>query len=167
MALHGLRDRTRARRGVPLQLTLRRGPRIPLAFDEIEPSPPTPSQAASVGLFHFRRSPVVLVFGRRDDDTIHALLRPASKKRQGTKSREVGHQRCRGRYEFSCAALRDVTSKPFFSVPRNSAAGGSTPPLPRPWGRATARPPAARIKSIRSSFFSDEVDHATSCSSPP
>jgi hypothetical protein len=53
---------------------------MPLAFvDEIEPSPPTPSQAASLGLFHFRRSPVVLIFGRRDDDTIHALLRPASK----------------------------------------------------------------------------------------
>jgi hypothetical protein len=34
----------------------------------------------------------VQVFGRRDDYTIKALLRPASKKRQGTKSREV----CRG-----------------------------------------------------------------------
>jgi hypothetical protein len=34
----------------------------------------------------------VQVFGRRDDYTISALLRPASKKRQGTKSREV----CRG-----------------------------------------------------------------------
>jgi hypothetical protein len=34
----------------------------------------------------------VQVFGRRDDYTINALLRPASKKRQGTKSREV----CRG-----------------------------------------------------------------------
>jgi len=29
----------------------------------------------------------VQVFGRRDADTIHALLQPASKKRQGTKSR--------------------------------------------------------------------------------
>jgi hypothetical protein len=33
----------------------------------------------------------VQVFGRRDDKTIHALRRPASKKRQGTKSRGVGH----------------------------------------------------------------------------
>ncbi len=34
-------------------------------------------------------SAVVQVFGRRDADTIHALLQPASKKRQGTKSRDV------------------------------------------------------------------------------
>lgn len=33
----------------------------------------------------------VQVFGRRDDEAIHADLRPASeKRRQGTKSREVG-----------------------------------------------------------------------------
>src|SRR5437879_7895205 len=32
----------------------------------------------------------VQVFGRRDDETEHALKRPASKKRQGTKSRAVG-----------------------------------------------------------------------------
>ena len=37
-------------------------------------------------------SVVVQVFGRRDADTIHAVLRPASKKRQGTKSREVRHR---------------------------------------------------------------------------
>jgi len=29
-------------------------------------------------------------FGRRDDKTDHALKRPATKKRQGTKSRAVG-----------------------------------------------------------------------------
>jgi len=28
--------------------------------------------------------------GRRDDEVIHGLWRPASEKRQGTKSREVG-----------------------------------------------------------------------------
>ncbi len=39
------------------------------------------------------RSVVAQVFGRRDADTIHALLQPASKKRQGTKSREVCGQR--------------------------------------------------------------------------
>ena len=35
-------------------------------------------------------SAFVQVFGRRDDEAIHAELRPASEKRQGTKSREVG-----------------------------------------------------------------------------
>jgi len=33
----------------------------------------------------------------RHDEAIHALRRPASEKRQGTKSREVGHRWCRGR----------------------------------------------------------------------
>src|SRR6266704_2417792 len=42
-------------------------------------------------------SVAVQVFGRRHDEPFHALWRPASKKRQGTKSREVGHRRCRGR----------------------------------------------------------------------
>jgi hypothetical protein len=34
-------------------------------------------------------SACVQVFGRRDDETDHALKRPATKKRQSTKSREV------------------------------------------------------------------------------
>ena len=34
----------------------------------------------------------VQVFGCRQDAPFHALWRPASKKRQGTKSREVGHR---------------------------------------------------------------------------
>lgn len=42
-------------------------------------------------------SPVVQVFGCRHDEAIHALRRPASEKRQGTKSREVGYRRCGGR----------------------------------------------------------------------
>ena len=46
----------------------------------------------------------VQVFGRRHDDPFHALWRPASKKRQGTKSREVGHRRCNGRYGDLMAA---------------------------------------------------------------
>jgi hypothetical protein len=33
----------------------------------------------------------------RHDGTMHALGRPASEKRQGTKSREMEHRRCRGR----------------------------------------------------------------------
>ena len=44
------------------------------------------------------------VFGRRVDEPIHALLRPASEKRQGTKSRKVGQLRCSGRYGDSAAA---------------------------------------------------------------
>ena len=40
----------------------------------------------------------VQVFGRRNAEPIHALWRPASEKRQGTKSRWVGHWRCRGLY---------------------------------------------------------------------
>src|SRR6202051_3397835 len=41
---------------------------------------------------------IVQVFGRRHDDPFHVLWRPASKKRQGTKAREVGHRRGNGRY---------------------------------------------------------------------
>jgi hypothetical protein len=41
---------------------------------------------------NFPTSGFVQVFGCRHDEAIHALRRPASKKCQGTKSREV----CRG-----------------------------------------------------------------------
>jgi len=46
----------------------------------------------------------VQVFGRRHDEPFHALWRPASKKRQGTKSWEVGHRRGSGRYGDLMAA---------------------------------------------------------------
>jgi hypothetical protein len=49
-------------------------------------------------------SAIAQVFGRRVDEPIHALLRPASEKRQGTKSRKVGQLRCSGRYGDSAAA---------------------------------------------------------------
>ena len=39
-------------------------------------------------------SPIVQVFGRRHDEAIHALRRPASEKRQCTKSREYGTRQC-------------------------------------------------------------------------
>ena len=55
-------------------------------------------------------SAAVQVFGCRHDDAIHALRRPASEKRQGTKSREVGHRRCRGRYG-DLAAVRDLSAR--------------------------------------------------------
>ena len=40
----------------------------------------------------------ILIYSARNAETIHALWRPASEKRQGTKSRWVGHWRCRGLY---------------------------------------------------------------------
>jgi hypothetical protein len=40
----------------------------------------------------------VQVFGCRHDDAIHALRRPASEKRQGTKSRETGTGGAAGAY---------------------------------------------------------------------
>ena len=43
-------------------------------------------------------SPFVQVFGCRHDEAIHALRRPASEKRQGTKSREVAQMRLCGRF---------------------------------------------------------------------
>ena len=51
-------------------------------------------------------SSCVQVFGCRNDETIHALGRPASEKRQGTKSRWVGQRRCGGRYGDLAAARR-------------------------------------------------------------
>ena len=57
-----------------------------------------------------RPLPVLCRFlGRLDDAPVHALGREASEKRQGTKSREVGHRRCRGRYGDS-AAVRDLSA---------------------------------------------------------
>ena len=43
-------------------------------------------------------SAYVLVFGRRQHGTLRKLNWPASKKRQGTKSREVGRRLSRERY---------------------------------------------------------------------
>ena len=42
--------------------------------------------------------PLCRFLGRRNDVTLHALMRPAFEKRQGTKSRSVVHRRCGGRY---------------------------------------------------------------------
>ena len=57
-------------------------------------------------------SGIVQVFGRRHDEASRTLRRPASKKRQGTKSREVGHRLGSGRYGDLMAApssMVDVT----------------------------------------------------------
>src|SRR5450432_3400558 len=43
-------------------------------------------------------SAVVQVFGCRHAETIPTLGQPASEKRQGTKSRGVGHRQCSGCY---------------------------------------------------------------------
>ncbi len=53
---------------------------------------------------HLLKLPLCKVFGHRHDEPFHALWRPASKKRQGTKSREVGHRWCNGRYGDLMAA---------------------------------------------------------------
>jgi hypothetical protein len=41
-----------------------------------------------------RESPSVQVFGRRHDESMGALKRPAIEKRQGTKSRSEVHRWC-------------------------------------------------------------------------
>ena len=58
-------------------------------------------------------SVTVQVFGRRDDGltTDCGGRRPAAEKRQGTKSREVGHRWCNGRYGDLMAALDLGNSK--------------------------------------------------------
>jgi hypothetical protein len=53
---------------------------------------------------------VVLVFGRRQRGPVRTLNWPASKKRQGTKSREVGHRLSSGRYEDLMAAPLSMVS---------------------------------------------------------
>jgi hypothetical protein len=77
------------------------------------PSPPTPGAENLVRIDLMtgsrRMSVHVQVFGCRHDEAIHALRRPASEKRQGTKSREVGHRRCRGRYG-DLAAVPDLSA---------------------------------------------------------
>ena len=50
-------------------------------------------------------SEIVQVFGRRDDETDHALKRPATKKRQGTKSRAFGTLAGSKRYGDYMSAL--------------------------------------------------------------
>ena len=51
---------------------------------------------ADVPFAAVHESASVQVFGRRDDETDHALKRPATKKRQSTKSRrQVVGERCR------------------------------------------------------------------------
>ena len=75
-----------------------------------EPDPLDTWQDRVASLFHRRRlhqhrsdafdpmTASVQVFGRRHGETIDALMRPATEKRQGTKSRWVMQRRCRGRY---------------------------------------------------------------------
>ena len=51
---------------------------------------------------------VVQVFGRRDDEAIDGLMRPATEKRQGTKSRTVGRRLGSERYGDLMLALRPI-----------------------------------------------------------
>ena len=57
----------------------------------------TPCQQSTLSLLPLV-SARVQVFGCRDAETILTLGEPASEKRQGRKSRDVGHRRCSGRY---------------------------------------------------------------------
>jgi len=51
----------------------------------------------------------ILIYSARNAEPIHALGRPASEKRQGTKSRWVGHRRCRGLlYVADCLANKHI-----------------------------------------------------------
>jgi hypothetical protein len=47
----------------------------------------------------------ILIYSARNAEPIHALRRPASEKRQGTKSRWVGHGGCSKHYGELAAAL--------------------------------------------------------------
>jgi len=88
-----------------------------------------------------RKSALVQVFGCRHDQPFHARWRPASKKRQGTKSREVWHWRCRGRYGDLIAAPGwrvDVTPR---------GCGRRISPLARL--EAYNRPLSKRLKRIK------------------
>src|ERR1700732_3278170 len=74
-------------------------------------------------------SAVVQVFGRRNAKIIDALWRPASEKRQGTKSRGAGHRRCSGRYGDLAAAwvsgtLRRCGRSDRFTLKRGRARRG-------------------------------------------
>src|SRR5450755_5052222 len=81
-----------------------------------EPTAPAEKNALFGGLFLFSgtaTSSVVQVFGRRHDEPFRALWRPASKKRQGTKSREVWHRWGSGRYgDLMAAPSRRVDVTP-------------------------------------------------------
>src|ERR1700719_1580343 len=59
--------------------------------------------------------------------SLHTLGRPASEKRHGTKSREVGHRRCRGLYGDLAAASgwgRLVRAPAAIALPRRMGVGG-------------------------------------------
>jgi len=63
-------------------------------------------------------SAVVQVFGRRQRRSSHTLRRPASEKRQGTKSRRrVVRRRCRGRYG-DLATGRELKARRFATAIR-------------------------------------------------
>src|ERR1700720_887392 len=64
------------------------------------------------------RQPLPLLcrfLGRRNDVTLHALMRPAFEKRQGTKSRSVVHRRCGGRYRELTDA-HELEAEGFFTA---------------------------------------------------
>jgi hypothetical protein len=82
----------------------RHGVNLVLSIGACELAPGAPRLQGARPLGNRGMSLLVQVFGRRHDEPFHTLWRPASKKRQGTKSREVWHWRCGGRYGDLMAA---------------------------------------------------------------
>jgi len=62
------------------------------SFDEMKSATPSSGGSPVRSFVRMTKFVNVQVFGRRHEEPFHALWRPASKKRQGTKSREVGHR---------------------------------------------------------------------------
>src|SRR5262249_29632729 len=93
------------------------------------------------------------VLGRLHDDAIHAQQQEASKKRQGTKSREVGHPTLRRRLAsarlsrpylpWSCPD----SAPPRFRLPADGGGVGSATSAPSPMA-----PPSTRVQ-LRSAVW--------------
>ena len=87
-----------------LFLIMRWTPTIRELIEATPLSPSSPSATSLSALAPAQRAgaqrlcAVCRFLGRRNDVTLHALMRPAFEKRQGTKSRSVVHRRCGGRY---------------------------------------------------------------------
>ena len=85
----------------------------------------------------------VQVFGRRHDVAIRALMRPASEKRQGTKSREVGQRRFSERYGDLMSAPTSMAGATLargdLAVCAQGSPGACTKELGRPSQRINER----------------------------
>src|SRR5882762_4365032 len=97
----------------------------------------------------------VQVFGCRHDEAIHALRRPASEKRQGTKSREVGHRWCRGRlWRFSRESrfLSPCDFKELGVAKRSLSTTSARSAVRQPWS-IIARKAATNLNVVQPKLF--------------